>query len=216
MAPLTVDYLDAIAVGVRSAANRGVAVMPPGWGQAELSGATTYSDRHRRAAPFVDTDRSCLASNLGHRETETPGEQSTSRLSSDPFHPLDHGAHDGAGGWTMTSASLSPAACSTAASMTPTWSQPLRRATCCGSIATGGARWTIFCYELDLLTHLQRKGAPVSSPIPRKDGSFTHLLHAPEGDRYAVLFTYAPGDAALLPAGGVVCPPVRPERGRDP
>ena len=54
-------------------------------------------------------------------------------------------------------------------------------------------------YELDLLTHLQRKGAPVSSPIPRKDGSFTHLLHAPEGDRYAVLFTYAPGVPRSFP-----------------
>ena len=54
-------------------------------------------------------------------------------------------------------------------------------------------------YELDLLMHLQRTGAPVSSPVPRTDGSFTSLLHAPEGDRYAVLFTYAPGTPQAFP-----------------
>lgn len=53
-------------------------------------------------------------------------------------------------------------------------------------------------YELDLLTHLGHKGLPVSTPIARKDGSFVGLLEAPEGSRYAVLFTYAKGRSPAL------------------
>ena len=48
-------------------------------------------------------------------------------------------------------------------------------------------------YEVALLTHLQHAGVAVSRPIARRDGQFTRLLRAPEGERYAVLFTYAPG-----------------------
>lgn len=48
-------------------------------------------------------------------------------------------------------------------------------------------------YEMDVLTHLQRKGVAVSIPVPRKDGSCIRTLPAPEGTRYAALFTYAPG-----------------------
>ena len=48
-------------------------------------------------------------------------------------------------------------------------------------------------YEVDLLTHLQHKGAPVSSPIAGRDGRFTRIVRAPEGERYAALFTFAPG-----------------------
>ena len=47
--------------------------------------------------------------------------------------------------------------------------------------------------ELDMLTYLQRRHLPVSSPIKRKDGSVLTRIEAPEGVRYAVLFTNAPG-----------------------
>ncbi len=48
-------------------------------------------------------------------------------------------------------------------------------------------------YEVDLLLHLQAKGDPVAAPVARRDGTFVGLLSAPEGQRCAVLFTYAPG-----------------------
>ncbi len=54
-------------------------------------------------------------------------------------------------------------------------------------------------YEIDLLTHLQRRGAPISGPIARRDGRFVGSLCAPEGDRHTVLFTYAPGAAPSWP-----------------
>jgi Ser/Thr protein kinase RdoA (MazF antagonist) len=49
-------------------------------------------------------------------------------------------------------------------------------------------------YELDVLTHLKEKNVPISTPIARKDGNLVQTLAAPEGERYIVLFTYAPGN----------------------
>jgi Ser/Thr protein kinase RdoA (MazF antagonist) len=48
-------------------------------------------------------------------------------------------------------------------------------------------------YELEALQHLQQAGIAVSVPIMRKDGKFIGAVVAPEGLRYMVLFTYAPG-----------------------
>jgi len=49
-------------------------------------------------------------------------------------------------------------------------------------------------YELDLLNHLQRKGFAAAQPVPLRDGSLCCELSAPEGTRYAALFTEAPGE----------------------
>ena len=54
-------------------------------------------------------------------------------------------------------------------------------------------------YELDLLNYLERKKNSISVPIARRDGSFIHPLPAPEGMRYAVLFTYAEGHRGPYP-----------------
>jgi Ser/Thr protein kinase RdoA (MazF antagonist) len=48
-------------------------------------------------------------------------------------------------------------------------------------------------YELEALLHLQQSGIAVSAPIMRKDGNLIGSVLAPEGLRYVVLFTYAPG-----------------------
>ncbi|SDX03876.1 phosphotransferase [Paenibacillus sp. CF384] len=48
-------------------------------------------------------------------------------------------------------------------------------------------------FEVELLNHLNDKEIPVSAPVPRKDGGYVIELDAPEGERYAVLFTYAEG-----------------------
>lgn len=48
-------------------------------------------------------------------------------------------------------------------------------------------------FELDALLHLTRKGISVSTPIPGTDGQVVRVLPAPEGNRYAALFTYASG-----------------------
>lgn len=52
-------------------------------------------------------------------------------------------------------------------------------------------------FELDLLLHLNRCGIPVSHLIPSRDGQWLTEIEAPEGMRYAVLFTYADGSAIL-------------------
>jgi Ser/Thr protein kinase RdoA (MazF antagonist) len=49
-------------------------------------------------------------------------------------------------------------------------------------------------FELDALTHLQRKGFPAAHPLHRPDGSFLYTLEAPEGRRYAAVFCEAPGE----------------------
>lgn len=48
-------------------------------------------------------------------------------------------------------------------------------------------------YEIDVLIHLAQAGVPVSSPVAQTDGEYVYTLVAPEGIRYLVLFTYAPG-----------------------
>jgi Ser/Thr protein kinase RdoA (MazF antagonist) len=48
-------------------------------------------------------------------------------------------------------------------------------------------------WELDLLSHLQRKGFPAARPVPYQDGQLFCALPAPEGQRYLALFTEAPG-----------------------
>lgn len=53
-------------------------------------------------------------------------------------------------------------------------------------------------YELDALQHLAHNGAPASTPIAAADGQIIRMIPAPEGNRYAVLFTHAAGrDLAL-------------------
>ena len=51
--------------------------------------------------------------------------------------------------------------------------------------------------ELDLLTYLHRRKVPVARPIRRKDGRYLQGIAAPEGRRYAALFSYAPGQFAM-------------------
>ena len=50
-------------------------------------------------------------------------------------------------------------------------------------------------FELELLAFLHKQNMPVSYPIARKNGSFTDAILAPEGTRYAAVFSYAPGRA---------------------
>ena len=47
-------------------------------------------------------------------------------------------------------------------------------------------------FELELLEFLHNKNLPVAYPIKREDG-FTTEIAAPEGKRYAAIFSYAPG-----------------------
>jgi len=48
--------------------------------------------------------------------------------------------------------------------------------------------------ELDMLTYLHRRRLPVSHPVKRKDGRYLTRIAAPEGTRYAAVFTEAPGE----------------------
>jgi len=52
--------------------------------------------------------------------------------------------------------------------------------------------------ELDMLTYLHRRHLPVSYPLKRKDGQYLNRIAAPEGIRYAALFTNAPGEQKSL------------------
>jgi Ser/Thr protein kinase RdoA (MazF antagonist) len=52
-------------------------------------------------------------------------------------------------------------------------------------------------FELELLDFLQKRQLPVSYPLRTNDGRLSVELNAPEGKRYASLFTYAPGKVAL-------------------
>jgi Ser/Thr protein kinase RdoA (MazF antagonist) len=47
--------------------------------------------------------------------------------------------------------------------------------------------------ELDFLAHLHSNSVSVSVPVARKNGERLLTIHAPEGDRCAALFTFAPG-----------------------
>lgn len=48
-------------------------------------------------------------------------------------------------------------------------------------------------FEMELLHHLDQNGISVSLPIPDQQGNLIQKLQAPEGTRYAVLFTFAEG-----------------------
>lgn len=48
-------------------------------------------------------------------------------------------------------------------------------------------------YELEVLNHLKGKGFAAAQPLPYEDGQFFCAVPAPEGRRYLVLFTEAPG-----------------------
>ena len=58
---------------------------------------------------------------------------------------------------------------------------------------TGWRTLSDILYEIDVLTHLDKKSIPVSTSVARQDGNFINTLQAPEGLRHLVLFTYAPG-----------------------
>lgn len=47
--------------------------------------------------------------------------------------------------------------------------------------------------ELNFLQRLKQHGVSVSYPIADKSGNFIQTIQAPEGPRFAVLFSYAPG-----------------------
>lgn len=49
-------------------------------------------------------------------------------------------------------------------------------------------------FELDALLHLKRKNVPVSYPLPSKSGDLIVRIDAPEGTRYAALFTFVEWD----------------------
>ena len=51
-------------------------------------------------------------------------------------------------------------------------------------------------YEIDVLNHLSSKEISIAKPIAKQDGQYITVLLAPEGERYAVLFTYAEGKEA--------------------
>lgn len=53
-------------------------------------------------------------------------------------------------------------------------------------------------FELALLDFLQQKGISVAHPLKTTSGKLLIVLNAPEGDRYASLFIYAPGE---IPVG---------------
>lgn len=48
-------------------------------------------------------------------------------------------------------------------------------------------------YELDFLLHLDAHGVNVSLPLHKCDGELVHIVKAPEGLRYAVLYYFAEG-----------------------
>jgi len=52
-------------------------------------------------------------------------------------------------------------------------------------------------FELELLDFLRQRHIPVAYPLRTQDGQLSVEINAPEGKRYAALFTYAPGRVAL-------------------
>jgi Ser/Thr protein kinase RdoA (MazF antagonist) len=52
-------------------------------------------------------------------------------------------------------------------------------------------------FELALLDFLHQKGVSVASPLRTTAGQLVIVINAPEGDRYASLFTYAPGSIPI-------------------
>lgn len=62
------------------------------------------------------------------------------------------------------------------------------------------AHWRSQCeigFELELLEFLNQTQIPVAYPLRTKDGELWIPIQAPEGDRYAALFIYAPGCIAI-------------------
>ena len=51
--------------------------------------------------------------------------------------------------------------------------------------------------EIDLLQYLKANGASVSFPIADKQGNAIQTICAPEGERYAALFSYAEGSSLM-------------------
>jgi len=47
--------------------------------------------------------------------------------------------------------------------------------------------------EIDLLNSLQQNQISVPQPIPQRDGTYIQILNAPEGPRYAVVFSFVSG-----------------------
>jgi Ser/Thr protein kinase RdoA (MazF antagonist) len=54
--------------------------------------------------------------------------------------------------------------------------------------------------ELDLLNFLNQHQLSAPQPVPQKDGTFIQAIHAPEGIRYAILFTLVPGSSPSMNA----------------
>lgn len=48
--------------------------------------------------------------------------------------------------------------------------------------------------EIKLLNKLKENGISISYPLPDKENNYIQTLNAPEGERFALLFTYAPGE----------------------
>ncbi len=48
--------------------------------------------------------------------------------------------------------------------------------------------------EINLLRYLKQNNISVSYPLPDKENNFIQILNAPEGNRFAVLFTFAEGE----------------------
>jgi len=55
--------------------------------------------------------------------------------------------------------------------------------------------------EIKLLNQLKENNISISYPLSDKESSFIQILNAPEGDRFAVLFTFAPGEKKHLISG---------------
>ena len=51
--------------------------------------------------------------------------------------------------------------------------------------------------EIELLQYLKANGVSVSFPVADREGNTIQTIHAPEGERYAVLFSYAGGDSPM-------------------
>ncbi|MFD1871238.1 phosphotransferase enzyme family protein [Hymenobacter bucti] len=51
--------------------------------------------------------------------------------------------------------------------------------------------------EVELLTYLRAQGTPVAAPLPARNGAFLLPLAAAEGERFGVLFTFAPGRVVM-------------------
>jgi Ser/Thr protein kinase RdoA (MazF antagonist) len=58
---------------------------------------------------------------------------------------------------------------------------------------TGQRSFKQLAAEIDLLNYLHQNHFKVPRPIPQMNGSFIQALQAPEGTRYAVVFSFVPG-----------------------